>query len=95
MKLKIKFIIFLIVLYSFTSISQALENKILFKINNEIITSIDLLNEINYLKTISSDFKNTNDDLSYEIAKNSIIREKIKEIELLKLIEKLKLMKIY
>ena len=91
MKLKIEFIIFLIVVYSFTSISQSFENKILFKINNEIITSIDLLNEINYLKTISSDFKNTNDNLSYEIAKNSIIREKIKEIELLKLIEKIEI----
>ena len=42
----------------FSSILIADENKILFKINNEIVTSIDLLNEINYLKSINNDFKN-------------------------------------
>ena len=31
----------------------ALENKILFKVNNEIITSVDIINEIEYLKLIN------------------------------------------
>ena len=31
-----------------------LENKILFKVNNEIITTIDISNEINYLKSINN-----------------------------------------
>ena len=32
------------------------ENKIIVKINNDIITSIDLLNEINYLKALDKNF---------------------------------------
>ena len=42
---KIMFIFYLF----FLNQSTAIENKILFKVNNQIITSIDLLNEINYL----------------------------------------------
>ena len=34
------------------------ENKILLKINNEIITSIDILNEIKYLGLVNNEFKN-------------------------------------
>ena len=47
------------IIYSF-SIGQvkALENKILLKIDNEIITSLDVLNEIEYLKLINKDLKN-------------------------------------
>ncbi len=59
------------------------ENRILFKLNNEIVTSIDLLNEINYLKSINNEYANSSDDITYNVAKNSIIREKIKEIEIL------------
>ena len=38
---------YLYFIYFFNQI--AIENKILFKVNNQIITSIDILNEINYL----------------------------------------------
>ncbi len=75
----------------FSSILIADENKILFKINNEIVTSIDLLNEINYLKSINNDFKNLENNKKFEIAKQSIIREKVKEIELKKLLEEIKI----
>ena len=34
------------------------ENKILFKVNNEIITSLDILNELQYLQSINKEFKN-------------------------------------
>ncbi len=70
------------------SISYAVyaeENKILFKINNKIITTIDILNEVNYLSLINSDFKNTDKNIKIEIAKNSLIREKIKNLELVNL----------
>ena len=53
----------------FSSLTFAKENKILFKINNEIITSIDILNEIRYLNLINKDFKSTNKNLKIEIAK--------------------------
>ena len=50
--------ILLIFFYSLiaSSNASAIENKILFKVNNEIITSIDILTELKYLETINSDF---------------------------------------
>ena len=66
----------------FFSISLAIENKVLFKVNNEIITSIDILTELKYLGIINKDFKKTTKKQSFEIVKRSLIREKIKEIEL-------------
>ena len=58
------------------------ENKILVKVNNEIITTIDLLNEIQYLALLNKNFKKLNDNEIYELSKNSLIKEKIKKIEL-------------
>ena len=47
------------IIYSFSfGQVKALENKILLKIDNEIITSLDVLNEIEYLKLINKDLKN-------------------------------------
>ena len=73
----------------FFSISLAIENKILFKVNNEIITSMDILTELKYLGIINKDLKKTSKNQSFEIAKRSLIREKIKEIELKKLLKEI------
>jgi len=73
----------------FFSISLAIENKILFKVNNEIITSIDILTELKYLGIINKDLKKTTNNQAFEIVKKSLIREKIKEIELKKLLKKI------
>ena len=75
----------------FLNQSIAIENKILFKVNNQIITTIDVLNEINYLSLINSDFQKLDKQKIYEVSKNSLIREKIKEIDLKKQFVKLKL----
>ena len=77
-------VIFSIVFFSF---SLAMENKILFKVNNEIITSMDILTELKYLGIINKDLKKTTNNQAFEIAKRSLIREKIKEIELKKLLK--------
>jgi len=71
-------------IFVFFNQSNALENKILFKINNEIISTIDLYNEAKYLSLLNKDLINLEKDKIFEISKNSLIREKIKEIELLK-----------
>ena len=71
-------------IFVFFNQSNALENKILFKINNEIISTIDLYNETKYLSLLNKDLINLEKDKIFEISKNSLIREKIKEIELLK-----------
>ena len=69
----------------FLSNSFSKENKILFKVDNEIITTIDIYNEIKYLEIINDKkFQSLEQNKVIEIAKNSLIREKIKEIELLK-----------
>ena len=76
----------------FLSNSFSKENKILFKVDNEIITTIDIYNEIKYLETINDkQFQSLEQNKLIEIAKNSLIREKIKEIELLKRIGSLEI----
>lgn len=64
--------------------ASSIENKILFKVNNEIITTIDINNEIKYLKALNPNLKNLESNKMLEIAKNSLLREKIKEIEISK-----------
>ena len=85
-------IIFFGALYSliFFSNISAIENKILFKVNNEIITSMDILTEIKYLEIINKDFKKASKKQGFEIAKRSLIREKIKEIELKRIFKEIK-----
>ena len=86
MKLK-NYITNLLIVFIFFNPVIAQENKILFKVNNEIITSIDILNEINYLKIINSEINNSEDIVVYEVAKNSIIKNKIKHFEILNYID--------
>ena len=62
--------------------TYALENKILFKVDNEIITSVDIYNETKYLKTLNPKVRSLDNKSIFEIAKNSIIKDKIKKIAL-------------
>ena len=54
----------------------------MLKLNNEIITTIDILNEVKYLTLVSDDFKKSDENLKIEVAKNSLVKEKIKKIGL-------------
>ncbi len=74
---------FFFTLILFNKVS-ALENKILIKVDNYIITSVDILNKVNYLNLINDDFKKFENRQIFEIAKNALIKEKVKEIELRK-----------
>ena len=89
--MKRKIIIFLVLSFFLNNITNTYENKILFKVNNQIITSLDILNEINYLSSINENLKNLEKEKIYQIAKNSLIKEKMKEIFLLKIYEKIDL----
>ena len=86
---KIAFVGF-IYLLSFQIVFSA-ENKILFKVDNEIITSQDILDEIDYLNSLNNSLINLEKREIYEIAKNSIIKEKIKRKEILKIVKKISL----
>ena len=96
MKINKKIVKAIFVFYLFfLNQTTAIENKILFKVNNQIITSVDVLNEINYLSLINSDFQKLDKQKKYEVSKNSLIREKIKEIDLKKQFVELKLNEEY
>ena len=77
--------LFLILLFQLEA--KSIQNKIIFKINNEIITSVDIENEINYLIALNPNLKNLSEKEILEISKKSIIQEKIKSIEILKTFE--------
>ena len=47
----------------------ALENKIILKVNNEIITSMDVKKEINYLKVFNKNINKLKSDEIFLIAK--------------------------
>ena len=86
-------IIFLLLFH--TSNLIAFENKIVVKINNEIITSIDIENEINYLKILNPQVNSLDKNKLINIAKNSLIRERIKIITLLNVVEEIKVQDEY
>ena len=61
---------------------NGLENKILVKIENQIITSLDVNNEYRYLIALNPSIKNSKKDDILKLSKKSIIQEKIKKIEI-------------
>lgn len=73
-----------IIIISYSSIAFSIENKIVLRVDNEIITSIDIYDEANYLKALNPNLKNLDYNKLIRVAKTSLIREKIKEIEILK-----------
>ena len=91
MLLKLNFFIILFNIILITFGSFAIENKVVFKVNNEIITSVDILQEVNYLSFLNEDIKKLDDYELYEISKNSIIKNIIREVELKKYYKNLKL----
>lgn len=83
--LKIKSFFILFVIFFFTNILNA-EDKILIElqIGEEIITNFDFIKEQNYLIALNNSLKNIPKNQLKEIARNSLIREKIKKNELKK-----------
>ena len=90
-----KILIFVCILISLPTKILALENKILFKINNNIITTVDVLNETKYLKLLNKNFKNLEQDKIYKIAKNSVIKDMIKENHLKKFFKEKELDEVF
>ena len=62
----------------------SIENSIILKIDNKIITNIDIQNEAKYLKALNPNLQSLDKNRIIKIAKTSLIREKIKEIEISK-----------
>ena len=88
-KLKTLIIASLFIIFNIQN-SNTIENKILFKIDNEIITTIDIYEEIKFLRTFTPEINDLEDAELFEISKNSILRDRIKKIEILEFVKELK-----
>ena len=91
------YILLIITFYNFflIQLGHSVENKIVYKINNEIITSFDLKKELRYLSLINPKILNLETNEIFKISEKSIIREKIKKIEILNHISEIKLDETY
>ncbi len=77
--------IFILIIIFFSSISfcySKIQLKIIMKIDNEIITSHDIEQEINYLKALNPALNQIDKDEMLTVAKRSIIKEFIKKKEI-------------
>ena len=81
-KIKVLLIFIFLINNYFGNLLAKQEAKILFKINNEIITNLDIKKESQYLIALNNDLQSLKNEQILEIAKNSIIRETIKKNEL-------------
>jgi len=79
--IKVSLIIFCLSIFKTVAIS-AINTEILFKINNEIITNIDLENEKKFLLFLNPNLNNLSNKQIENISQNSLKNRKIKEIEL-------------
>ena len=81
-----KYFFFLIIFFNFfcSNYIYSFESYVVLKVNNKIITNVDIDNEYRYLIALNTDLQNIDKKKVMNIAKDSIIREKIKEDELLK-----------
>ncbi len=76
-----------IFVFFFNNSNASSNIKIIVKINNSIITNEDINYETNYLIALNEDLKKLKKEEVYEIAKISLIKEKIKRNEIKKYID--------
>jgi peptidyl-prolyl cis-trans isomerase SurA len=86
-----KIFFYIIISIFFFNSTYSIESKIIYKIQNEIITNIDLKNEFKYLLVLNNRLKDIDKDTTFLISKESLIRDKIKKIEIMKNYKKLKI----
>ena len=76
--------IFILIFLSVNTSNAEKKIKIELQIGDEILTNIDFLNEKNYLIALNNNLKTLPKNQLKKISKESLIREKIKKIELSK-----------
>ena len=77
----------LIIFFQIIVNSYSNEIKILYKINNSVITSYDVIEEINYLVSLNQNLEQLSEEELFSNAQRSLIREKIKKDEIEKFYE--------
>ena len=84
--------IFLIIIFiTLFNRIEALENKIILKIESDIITTFDIFEEMNSLKFFNNKLQQVNDEEIYQISLDSLVKNKIKKNEIIKRMNKIKL----
>ena len=91
--MKKKILIFLFALIC--AQAQSIETKIIHSIQDEIITNIDIKNEFKYLVALNNSLKELDEEKILNISNESLIREKIKKIEISKNFKEIKLNEDY
>jgi peptidyl-prolyl cis-trans isomerase SurA len=91
--MKIFFLIILTIL-TFNKVNS-IESKIIYKIQNEIITNIDIKNQFKYLVALNNSLKELDKEKILSISNESIIREKVKKIEISKNFKEMSLSEEY
>ena len=86
-KFKLKILPVITIIYLLISNAYSNEIKIIVKINNEIITNADVEKEYKYLISLNTSLQDIDKNEVLSFAKQSIIKEKIKKIELQKIYE--------
>ena len=81
-KFNILFIIIIFILNFENTYSESV--SIVYTVDNEPITSVQIKNEITYLKLINKNLEKMEDKSLVVYASKSILREKIKEVEISK-----------
>ena len=71
--------------------ANSIESKIIHIIENEIITNTDIKNEFKYLVALNNSLKELDKESILSISNESIIREKIKKIEISKNFKEIKI----
>tara|TARA_A100001234_G_scaffold58357_1_gene50172 strand:+ start:172 stop:1089 length:918 start_codon:yes stop_codon:yes gene_type:complete len=75
-----KKIIFVFIIFVFQIIiTNSSEIRIVTKVNNEILTNLDIENESKYLQILNTNLKNLNKNELYLLSKNSLIRQILKK----------------
>tara|TARA_B110000027_G_scaffold49032_1_gene53643 strand:+ start:1619 stop:2536 length:918 start_codon:yes stop_codon:yes gene_type:complete len=82
---------FILIIFITMSNAKSIETKIIHNIQNEIITNIDIKNEFKYLMALNNSLKELDKQKILSISNESIIREKIKKIELSKNFKEIKI----
>ena len=80
--MKIFFLLIIFFNFFFNWHAYSNESYVVLKVNNNVITNVDINNEYRYLVALSPSLQDVNKEIVMKLAKDSIIREKIKEEEL-------------
>ena len=86
-----KIFLSILILYLGLSTAQSIETRIVHIIQDEIITNIDIKNEFKYLLALNNRLKELDKEKIFSVSSESIIKEKIKKIEILKNFKRLEI----